>query len=75
MKIPNGNNMLKGTEDAHVPSCHLTGACAGDAIHCPLHVSLILSIAQDQVVLPACQSPVEQVQSVSSVSSGQLFEG
>lgn len=54
---------------------HLTGACVGNAIHCPLHISLILSIAQDQIVLPACQSPVDQVQSVSSVSSGQLFEG
>lgn len=49
--------------------CRLTRAGVGDAIHCPLHVGLVLSVAQDQALLPACQSPVDQTQ--LSVSSGQ----
>lgn len=30
-----------------------SSACVGDAVHCPLHVGLVLSIAQDQALLPA----------------------
>lgn len=39
-----------------VSSGLFSSACVDEAIHCPLHVDLILSIAQDQAVLPACQS-------------------
>lgn len=40
------------------PSCHhiipriLTSTCLGDTVYCSLHISLILGIAQDQVLLP-----------------------
>ena len=56
---------LRGAGGSHRSLGHLTSACVGDAVHCPLHVSLILSVAQNQALLPACQSPVDRAQSVS----------
>ena len=51
--------------DSHGPQGCLTSACIGDAVYCPLHVGLVLSIAQDQALLSACQSPVDRAQSES----------
>ena len=39
-----------------VPSGPFSSACVGDAVHCPFHVGLVLRVAQDQALLPACQS-------------------
>lgn len=70
--FPSGNpNMLPDRlpsqvlGDSHGPQGCLTSACVGDTVHRPLHVGLVLGVAQDQALLSACQSPVDRAQSVS----------
>ena len=71
-RFPSGNpNMFPNhlpsqvLRGSHGPQGCLTSACVGDAVHRPLHVGLVLGVAQDQALLPACQSPVDRAQSVS----------
>lgn len=54
--------------------CRLTGARTGDAVHSPLHIGLVLSVTQDQALLPACQSPAGQRVTVHVLSPGSPLE-